>query len=692
MKDISIGIYHKDHQYGKRLMEYLNHQKDFPMTASFTSDEEMFFKQEQEGDFECLVLAEETDYHGDFPVCRIGANESMGGMYCQSAKEIAAGIYHCLNVSPQIENERILGVYSPIPRLEISAFARNMAASNGWIYFGMQPYGHFEEDETDDLLLFYIKEHKEDIIEYFMKHQKKFDGCVGFAGASCYLDYRELSMQDYEWFFEKLREAGIYIIFDIGIASPPDLKFFGLFDRIFLPLMRQDLGCMEYKKFQKQMRKHGVWKLTNWEEVMLESWKNKGGRGAVALKELLKQRVMEKLNFSQEISDEHLKGVIQEEIMKISEEYPLLLSDKIRLNQEVFYALRRLDILQDLLEDDSVTEIMINGYKNIFIERQGKLHRYPGHFSDNEKLYQVIQQVASGANRMVNERNPIVDARLNDGSRVNIILPPISIDGATMTIRKFAKEPMTLAWLCEREAFSEEIAKFLKILVRARYNIFISGGTGSGKTTLLNGMSNCIPKDERIITIEDSAELKLNGIDNLVRLEMRNANAAGENQVDMKELIKAALRSRPDRIIVGEVRGEEALSMLNAMNTGHDGSISTGHANSCKDMLKRIETMVLMGVDMPVEAIRGQMASAIDVIIHLGRSFDGSRKLMEISEITGMAASQVALHPLFEMNEDDELTMRSELCDQKKLKEYGQYEAYQKLMESFKARDQPVEI
>ena len=288
----------------------------------------------------------------------------------------------------------------------------------------------------------------------------------------------------------------------------------------------------------------------------------------MALKELLKQRVMEKLNFSQEISDEHLKGVIQEEIMKISEEYPLLLSDKIRLNQEVFYALRRLDILQDLLEDDSVTEIMINGYKNIFIERQGKLHRYPGHFSDNEKLYQVIQQVASGANRMVNERNPIVDARLNDGSRVNIILPPISIDGATMTIRKFAKEPMTLAWLCEREAFSQEIAKFLKILVRARYNIFISGGTGSGKTTLLNGMSNCIPKDERIITIEDSAELKLNGIDNLVRLEMRNANAAGENQVDMKELIKAALRSRPDRIIVGEVRGEEALSMLNAMNTG----------------------------------------------------------------------------------------------------------------------------
>ena len=374
----------------------------------------------------------------------------------------------------------------------------------------------------------------------------------------------------------------------------------------------------------------------------------------MALKELLKQRVMEKLNFSQEISDEHLKGVIQEEIMKISEEYPLLLSDKIRLNQEVFYALRRLDILQDLLEDDSVTEIMINGYKNIFIERQGKLHRYPGHFSDNEKLYQVIQQVASGANRMVNERNPIVDARLNDGSRVNIILPPISIDGATMTIRKFAKEPMTLAWLCEREAFSEEIAKFLKILVRARYNIFISGGTGSGKTTLLNGMSNCIPKDERIITIEDSAELKLNGIDNLVRLEMRNANAAGENQVDMKELIKAALRSRPDRIIVGEVRGAEAIDMLQALNTGHDGSLSTGHANSAADMIARLETMVLMGMELPLAAIRRQIAGGVDLIVHLGRLRDKSRRVLSVSEVVGYEQGEVLLSVIYEFQETGE--------------------------------------
>lgn len=279
MRDISIGIYHKDYQYGKRLMEYLNHQKDFPMTASFTSDEKTFFKQEQEGNFECLVLAEETDYHGNSPVCRIGVNDSMGGMYCQSGKEIAAGIYHCLNVNPQLDNEGIFGVYSPIPRTEVSTFAREMAVSNGWIYFGMQPYGHFKEQGLDECLLFYIREHKEDIMKYFLSNQQELDGCTGFAGASCYLDYQELSLKDYQWFFEKIREENLRIIFDIGIASPPDLKFFELFDRVFLPLFREDLNSFEYTGFKNQMKKHMVWNQTSFEEVMLESWKNKLGRG-----------------------------------------------------------------------------------------------------------------------------------------------------------------------------------------------------------------------------------------------------------------------------------------------------------------------------------------------------------------------------------------------------------------------------
>lgn len=410
------------------------------------------------------------------------------------------------------------------------------------------------------------------------------------------------------------------------------------------------------------------------------------------MKEHIKEKVMERLDFSHDITDQRLKEIIYEEITKVSRENPMMLSEKVKLNKDVFYALRKLDILQDLLEDDSITEIMINGCEHIFIERHGKLYEYPGKFSGEEKLYQVIQQVAAGANRMVNEMNPIVDARLEDGSRVNIILPPVSLDGAVMTIRKFAREPMTMEWLCQKQAFSEEIEEYLRILVRAKYNIFISGGTGSGKTTLLNGLSNCIPKDERIITIEDSAELRLNGITNLVRLEMRNANAAGENKVDMKELIRAALRSRPDRIIVGEVRGEEALSMLNAMNTGHDGSISTGHANSAKDMLKRIETMVLMGIDMPVNAIRGQMASAIDVIVHLGRIPDGRRRLMEIVEIRGIEQGEVKVVPLFCMNENGYLEKKGEMKNRKKLKEYGQYENYQKLMEQIQKGSTVLEV
>lgn len=295
-------------------------------------------------------------------------------------------------------------------------------------------------------------------------------------------------------------------------------------------------------------------------------------------REKLKERVLHRADLICDISDRQLLELIEEELQQMSEEGYLPLKYKYELLKEVYNSLRRLDILQDLLDDTSITEIMINGYQNVFVEIAGKLRRCHKKFSSEEKLYQVIQQIVAGANRIVNETNPIVDARLPDGSRVNVMLPPVSLNGAAMTIRKFAGEPMTMEWLRKKGAFTHFTEQFLEILVKARYNIFISGGTGSGKTTLLNGMSNCIPKDERIITIEDSAELKLNGIENLVRLEMRNANIAGENQITIAQLIKAALRSRPDRIIVGEVRGEEALSMLNAMNTGHDGSISTGYA------------------------------------------------------------------------------------------------------------------
>ena len=400
----------------------------------------------------------------------------------------------------------------------------------------------------------------------------------------------------------------------------------------------------------------------------------------MSCREILKERVLQRADLICDISDRQLLELIEEELQRMSEEGYLPLKYKFELLKEVYNSLRRLDILQELLDDTSITEIMINGYENVFVEIGGKLRRCHKKFSSEEKLYQVIQQIVAGANRIVNETNPIVDARLPDGSRVNVMLPPVSLNGAAMTIRKFAGEPMTMEWLRGKGAFTYFTEQFLEILVKARYNIFISGGTGSGKTTLLNGMSNCIPKDERIITIEDSAELKLNGIENLVRLEMRNANIAGENQITIAQLIKAALRSRPDRIIVGEVRGEEALSMLNAMNTGHDGSISTGHSNGPEDMLRRLETMVLMGVDMPVSAIRGQIASAIDIIIHLGRVRDGSRKLMEIDEVLGICDGQVKLAKLFIFDQKKGLCFAESLHNTKKLREYGQYEAYKELL------------
>ncbi|MDD4371713.1 MAG: ATPase, T2SS/T4P/T4SS family [Anaerostipes sp.] len=397
--------------------------------------------------------------------------------------------------------------------------------------------------------------------------------------------------------------------------------------------------------------------------------------------EEIKSRIVERLDFSEDIEDKSLLWIIEDEIWEFSKTTYLSLKEKHNMCRSIFNSLRKLDVLQDLLDDDGITEIMINGYENIFVESNGKLSKYEKGFSSKEKLYQVIQQIVSSTNRMVNELNPIVDARLEDGSRVNVMLPPISLNGATMTIRKFAKEPMTMEWLYQKKAFSREVEQFLRMLVQSRYNIFISGGTGSGKTTLLNGLSNCIPKKERVITIEDSAELKLNGIENLVRLEMRNANMGGENKITIQQLIKASLRSRPDRIIVGEVRSEESLDMLQAMNTGHDGSISTGHANSTEDMIRRLETMVLMGSDMPIPAIRGQIASALDVMVHLGRLSDGSRKVLGISEVLGMKDGEVELNELWSLSDEKELEMTGMLRNEKKLKEYGMYEEYQSLLE-----------
>jgi pilus assembly protein CpaF len=352
--------------------------------------------------------------------------------------------------------------------------------------------------------------------------------------------------------------------------------------------------------------------------------------------------------------------------------------EKQRLRKDLFHGFRGLDVLSELLEDEDISEIMINGQDNIFVEKAGRLYQTEAAFESEERLRNVIQQIVSGCNRIVNETIPIVDARLEDGSRVNVVLPPVALNGAVMTIRKFPKEFFTMEKLIVMESITQEAAEFLKTLVCARYNIFISGGTGSGKTTFLNVLSNYIPGDERVITIEDSAELQLHGIPNLVRLETRNANVEGENAISMSQLIKAALRMRPTRIIVGEVRDAAAMDMTNSMLTGHDGSLSTGHGNSAKEMLLRLETMILMGYDMPVLAIRQQLAAAIDVIVHLGRLRDNSRRVLEISEIAGVENGEIKLHPLYQFQETGE--QNGKVCGS--LVKMGEIRNKTKLMQS----------
>jgi len=366
----------------------------------------------------------------------------------------------------------------------------------------------------------------------------------------------------------------------------------------------------------------------------------------------LRTRVVECFNFSEDIEDSFILEKITEILTEEALNRYINLEQLEYYKKSIYNGLRRLDILQDLLEDESITEVMVNGPRDIFVERSGRITRYDGAFESKEKLEDVIQKIVSTSNRTVNEANPIVDSKLLDGSRVNVVLAPVAQNGPILTIRKFPKKAMTMQSLVKLESISEEAAEFLEKLVIARYNIFISGGTGSGKTTFLNALSNFIPKDERIITIEDSTELQLREIPNLVTLEARMANVEGKNAISIRDLIKASLRMRPDRIVIGEVRDAAAIDMLTALNTGHDGSLSTGHANSPQDMLSRLETLVLMGMDIPLMAVRRQIASAIDIIVHLGRLRDKSRRVLEIVEVLGMDGSEIKYAPLYQFVED----------------------------------------
>ncbi len=364
------------------------------------------------------------------------------------------------------------------------------------------------------------------------------------------------------------------------------------------------------------------------------------------LRALAKKALANKIDWAKENSPE--------EFYELSS---LNFAEKRKISEAVFESIRGLGVLGQIIADSDITEVMINGYSDIFVEKAGKLYRMDSQFESQRELEIIISKFVSQAGRVVNESEPIVDTRLADGSRVNVVMPPIALNGPIVTIRRFPKEAMTVDKLLKYGSITPEVAEVLELLVGAKYNIFVSGGTGSGKTTFLNALSNFIPRDERIITVEDSAELQIKNIDNIVRLETKNAGADGKGAITIRDLIKSALRMRPERIVVGEVRGAEALDMLQAMNTGHDGSLSTGHANSTRDMVSRLETMVLQGADgLPLEAIRQQIASAVDIIIHLSRLRDRSRKTMEIVEVVGFDAEkrQIILNPLYEFVETEE--------------------------------------
>lgn len=387
-------------------------------------------------------------------------------------------------------------------------------------------------------------------------------------------------------------------------------------------------------------------------------------------KEKIREQVIETIDMSREPEEGELHEIIDRIIEREINYKYITIEQRFRLHKEIFNSIIGLGLIEDLLENDEITEIMINGKDKIFVEKKGRIEAYDESIGSEGRLNDIIQQIVGKTNRRVNESHPIVDTRLMDGSRVNVVLPPVALDGAVITIRKFGKEQITIEQLIKWNSITREAAKFLEKLVSAGYNIFISGGTGSGKTTFLNVLSNFISRDQRVITIEDSAELQLKGVKNLVRLEARQANIQGENEITIRDLIKTSLRMRPDRIIVGEVRGAETLDMLQAMNTGHDGSMSTGHANSPEDMLARLETMVLMGMDIPLAAVRSQIAAGIDIMVHLARMPNGTRKVVEINEIKGYEKNQICLNKIYKL-EKNQLKKVGNLEHTYKLESYG---------------------
>ena len=564
-------------------------------------------------------------------------------------------------------------------------------------------------------LLYYVRQDNQNLLYKMNSMIQTINNLDYIPPVQMPADIRTTAWQDWERLFQMLILDSSYevIVLDIGCGIDENFQLLDMCKKIYMPVLSDAVSQCKVAQFENLVR---IWDYPQilektekinppfhmatclspayveqlmWSELgdyvrnllrkesqkkKLKKFRKDAVKGKRMNKDVfrkLRQMLMEELDLSRELSDKEILDVIDELILNQIKDVRLALKEKVQLRQELFYSVRKLDVLQELVDDETVTEIMVNGPDTIFVERAGKLMKWHKSFTSAEKLEDVIQQIVGKCNRVINESMPIVDARLENGSRVNAVIYPVALNGPILTIRRFPEHPITMEKLIALGSITQECAEFLEKLVKARYSMVIGGGTGSGKTTFLAAMSEYIPRDERLITIEDNAELRIRGIDNLVRLEAKMANMEGAVSVTIRDLIKSALRMRPDRIIVGEVRGGEAMDMLQALNTGHEGSLSTAHANSARDMLSRLETMVLMGVDLPLEAIRRQIASGVDILVHLGRMRDKSRKLLEVTEVCGFENGEIRIRPLYQWQEGKGLVKTASLLHVEKLERAG---------------------
>lgn len=652
----------------------------------------------------------------------------------QSSSDVLREVMACYGaekktVADQIavlkKTTEIIGIFSPLGRCLKTSFALTLgqilAKERAVLYLNMEEYSGFEElmgkgfaHNLSDLL-YYVRQDNQNLLYKMNSMIQTINNLDYVPPVQMPADIRTTAWQDWERLFQMLILDSSYevIVLDIGCGIDENFQLLDMCKKIYMPVLSDAVSQCKIAQFENLVR---IWDYPQilektekinppfhmatclspayveqlmWSELgdyvrnllRKESQKKKikkfrkdavkGKRMNKDVFRKLRQMLMEELDLSRELSDKEILDVIDELILNQIKDVRLALKEKVQLRQELFYSVRKLDVLQELVDDETVTEIMVNGPDTIFVERAGKLMKWHKSFTSAEKLEDVIQQIVGKCNRVINESMPIVDARLENGSRVNAVIYPVALNGPILTIRRFPEHPITMEKLIALGSITQECAEFLEKLVKARYSMVIGGGTGSGKTTFLAAMSEYIPRDERLITIEDNAELRIRGIDNLVRLEAKMANMEGAVSVTIRDLIKSALRMRPDRIIVGEVRGGEAMDMLQALNTGHEGSLSTAHANSARDMLSRLETMVLMGVDLPLEAIRRQIASGVDILVHLGRMRDKSRKLLEVTEVCGFENGEIRIRPLYQWQEGKGLVKTASLLHVEKLERAG---------------------